>query len=431
MKRRHFLQHSAALSAVASGSALVPRIASGHGTPGFAPGKAKHCVMLWLNGGMAQTDTFDIKRLGDPGRREAGSAYPGIDTAVAGVQVCEHLPRMARLMERVTAVRTVHHDVIDEHAAATNRMHTGRPTAGTVVYPSIGSLVAHELGALSDSVPAYILMGYPSPSRGPGFLGQKAGYVYLTDHEAGPMGLSRPGHVSGAQAERRESLMGVMKKTSVERHDGDERVEGYAEAIEQASRLSGADLKDAFELDKELGALREEYGSVFGQRMLLARRLIQRGVRFQEIGHNLNFVNGTGWDTHNEGQVNQHLLIQDLDQALSAFMKDLEKHGLLDETLIVVNSEFGRPIGFDSGGGRGHQGSAFTVVLAGGGLRHCGAYGVTCDDSKKVVEDPVSVPDLFATICWSMGIDPSKYLYDGDRPVPITDMGQPIERLLV
>ena len=111
-------------------------------------------------------------------------------------------------------------------------------------------------------------------------------------------------------------------------------------------------------------------------------------------------------------------------------MTDLEAHGLLEKTIIMVNSEFGRPAAFDSGGGRGHQSTAFSVVLAGGGLKHQGAYGTTDETSTKIAANPVSVPDLFATVCAGMKIDPHKYLYDGDRPVPITDGGQPIASLL-
>ena len=186
---------------------------------------------------------------------------------------------------------------------------------------------------------------------------------------------------------------------------------------------------EVFDLKSEKGELRSAYGSEFGQRCLLARRLIQRGVRFIEVSHNLNFVNGTGWDTHNQGQIKQHVLIEDLDQALSTLINDLKANGLLDKTLIVVNTEFGRPSEFDGGGGRGHQGSAFSVVLAGGGLRHYGAWGVTDDLAKKPVENPCSVPDLFATILATLGIDPSKELHDGDRPVPITDRGQPVQAM--
>ena len=140
-------------------------------------------------------------------------------------------------------------------------------------------------------------------------------------------------------------------------------------------------------------------------------------------------MNGTGWDIHNEGYKNQHLLIQELDTALAALTRDLESKGLLDKTLIVVGTEFGRPPEFDGRGGRGHQGTAFSMVLAGGGLKHSGTYGVTDELSKKVVENPVSLPDFHATIHAAMGIDPAKELMDGSRPVPITDGGKPIAAL--
>jgi uncharacterized protein (DUF1501 family) len=171
------------------------------------------------------------------------------------------------------------------------------------------------------------------------------------------------------------------------------------------------------------------YGGEFGRRCLLARRLCERGVRFVEVSHNLNFLNGAGWDVHNGGILQQHALIQELDTAMSALINDLEARKMLDRTLIVVTTEFGRPPEFDSGGGRGHQGSAFTCVLAGGGLKHRGAYGETDELSKKIVSDPVSVPDFFATIHAAVGVDYAKNLYDGYRPVPVTDGGRPIAAL--
>lgn len=147
------------------------------------------------------------------------------------------------------------------------------------------------------------------------------------------------------------------------------------------------------------------------------------------VSHNLNFVNGTGRDTHNQGQLKPHMLFEDPDQALSTLITDLHSLALLDKTLIVVNNEFGRPSAFDGGDGRGHQGSVFSVVLAGGGLRHHGAWGVTDAESKKSLEPPWFVPDLFATILAALQINPSKELHDGDRPVPITDRGQPVTAL--
>lgn len=133
-------------------------------------GNVEHVISIWLGGGMGQMDTFDPKRIGDPKTRTPGSYYKSIPTAVDGVRVCEHLHRMAPLMDRVTAVRSVHHDVIDEHAAATNRMHTGRTVSGTVTYPSLGSVIASQRGAAGDGVPPYVLIGYPNVTRGPGFL---------------------------------------------------------------------------------------------------------------------------------------------------------------------------------------------------------------------------------------------------------------------
>jgi uncharacterized protein (DUF1501 family) len=143
----------------------------------------------------------------------------------------------------------------------------------------------------------------------------------------------------------------------------------------------------------------------------------------------LNFINGTGWDTHNEGQLKQHLLIQELDQALSGLVMDLEQKRLLDKTLIVVTGEFGRPASFDGGGGRGHHSKSFTVVLAGGGLKTGKAIGTTDELGMSIVDRPVSVPDLHATIHAALGIDPREELYADDRPVPITDQGEPVREL--
>jgi hypothetical protein len=324
-------------------------------------------------------------------------------------------------------VRTVHHDVINEHAAATNRMHTGRPVSGTVVYPSLGSVIAHERGAASDGAPPYVLIGYPNVTRGPGFLGSRAGYLYLTDTSQGPTGLTRPDGIQPARQTRRETFLAALADAQTKTTDS--RLRDYDDAIAQSLKLSGPSFLRTFQLDEEKPSLRAAYGGEFGQRCLLARRLVERGVRFVEVSHNLNFLNGSGWDVHNAGILKQHMLIQELDTALSALITDLLARHLLDKTLIVVATEFGRPAEFDSGGGRGHQGTAFTCVLAGGGLKHCGAYGQTDELAKTITADPVSVADLFATIHAAMGIDYTKNLYDGDRPVPITDQGHPLVRL--
>ncbi len=420
MKRRRFLQTAAAAPLAAAGLRASNIVA-------MPKGKAEHCIFIWLGGGMAHMDTFDPKALGDPkgSPKKAGAAYPGIDTAVPGVQVCEHLPKTARLMEHITAVRTVNHNIINEHAIATNFVHTGRQISGNTMYPSMGSIVAHQRGSVNPNVPAYMLIGYPSPSRGPGFLGAKYGNIYLTDTTSGPAGFTRPADVTSQRVSARSKLLAPLQ----ERVARDSLMADYETAQREALRLAGPEFMRNFKLDEEPADLRNAYGSEFGQRCLLARRLIQDGVRFIEVSHNLGFVNGTGWDTHNDGQEKQHLLIQDLDAAFSTLIADLKAHGLLDKTLIAVGTEFGRPPEFDGGGGRGHQCSTFSMILAGGGLKHCGAYGVTDDLAKTIVENPVSVPDFHATVHAALGINPSLDLMDGTRPVPLTDGGKPIAAL--
>jgi hypothetical protein len=423
--RPHLLTRRQFTTAAAAAALGGPRLLAAEPT---APprGKAEHCIFLWLGGGMGQVDTFDPKRRGDPTRKDRpGSYYDAVDTAVRGVQVCEHLSRVAPLFDRMTALRTVQHDVIDEHAAAVNRMHTGRPVTGTVTYPSLGSVIAQQRGAAAEDAPAYVLIGFPNVTRGPGFLGARHGYLYLTDTSVGPAGLSRPDGIDVDRQARRAELLGDLRKAGG-KGTPDGKVADYEAALEQSLKLSGPAFNRVFRLEEEAAALRESYGGEFGQRCLLARRLVEHGVRFVEVSHNLNFVNGTGWDVHNGGIRKQHLLIQELDRALAALTLDLEKRRLLDKVLIVVSTEFGRPPEFDGGGGRGHQCKAFSVVLAGGGLRHCGAYGETDEVGRLPVKDPVPVPDFFATIHAALGIDPGKSLYDGDRPVPITDNGKPL-----
>jgi hypothetical protein len=409
-------------------------VAGGLALPAFAgaeesllQGKAQHVISIWLGGGMGQVDTFDPKRKGDPKARKPGSYYDSIETAVPGVRLSEHLSNLAPLMEHVTAVRTVNHTVIDEHAAATNRMHTGRPISGTVTYPSIGSIISHERGAAEEGAPPYVLIGYPNVTRGPGFLGPKAGYIYTTDTSQGPAGLSLPDGITTDRQSRRQRFLSVLQQNTPRTDES--RLLNYDAAIELSLKLSGPDFNRAFQVGEEPADIRNLYGGEFGQRCLLSRRLVERGVRFIEVSHNLNFINGAGWDVHHEGILDQHELIQELDMAVSALISDLKNKRLLDKTLIVITTEFGRPPEFDVRGGRAHQGKAFSCVLAGGGLSHQGAFGVTDELSKNTVSNPVGVPDFFATICAAVGVNYQKNLYDGDRPVPITDRGTPISIL--
>lgn len=425
MRRREFL--------AASGAGLLA--AGAHGLPAFGSeasfprGTAEHVIMLWMGGGQSQVDTWDQKRVTKDGRKDPGSAYPGISTAIPGVEICEHLAAMAPRMDRCVPVRSVHHEVIDEHGAAAYRMHIGRPVSGTVVYPSLASIVSAMKGPGSDLMPTYVLMGQPSAGRNPGFLGAEHGPLVVTSTTAGPRGLVRPTRISDARAARRAAMLRDAQNDYLARMADDPRVAGDIAVARTGFKLAGPEFLGSFDLAREPADLRERYGDEFGQRCLLARRLVERGCRFVEVSYDLNFKNGTGWDTHNEGQQGQHLLIQSVDQAMATLLDDLEEKKLLDKTLIVVSGEFGRPSGFDSQGGRGHQGKAFSVVLAGGGLKTGQAIGTTDDLCEEIVEQPVSVPDLFATILAATGCDPAETLYAGNRPVPATDRGVPIPQL--
>jgi uncharacterized protein (DUF1501 family) len=279
-------------------------------------------------------------------------------------------------------------------------------------------------------VPSYVVIGYPNVTRGPGFLGAKYGYVYLTDTEAGPTGLAPPPDVATDRRRRREALLDALRSDYRDRRDGEPSIADYIAAGREADRLSGPAFARVFHLDEEPSGRRAEYGGEFGQRCLLARRLVEAGVRFVEVAHNLNFLNGTGWDTHNQGQLRQHELIAELDRALSALLDDLDRVGRLDSTLVVVATEFGRPAQFDSGGGRGHQSSAFSALLAGGGLRTGRVIGATDELARTIVDHPVSIPDFHATIYAALGINPARELDAGGRPVPLTDHGRPISGLL-
>ncbi len=426
MKRRDFVQRASLIS----GAVLTPSWLSAAGGHGPMPkGKANSCILLWLGGGPAQTDTWDPKRKGDTAKRIAGSAYDAIPTAVRDVEVCEHFQRVADRMDRFTVLRTLQHEVIVEHSAAVDRMHTGRPVSGTIVYPSIGSVVSHEKGAAVEGIPPYVVIGYPAACREPGFLGAKAGYIYLTDTKSGPAGLTPHPGVDAEREARRNQLLAAVRSGGVRGVTPADPLRQYDEVVAESRRLSGGEFRNVFQLESEPAELRERYGGEFGQRCLLARRLVESGTRFVEVSHNLNFQNGTGWDTHNDGQKNQHVLIRELDRALGALVDDLEARGRLDDTLIVVAGEFGRPPEFDGGGGRGHQSSVFSVLLAGGGLSHRGAIGESDELAKQPVTEPITVPDFHATIYATLGIDPSKMLYDGDRPVPITDGGRPVKPL--
>src|SRR5437879_6990301 len=213
-------------------------------------GKADACIFLWLGGGAAHMDTFDPKMRGD-GKKKPGAYYDSIATAIPEARVCEHLARTAPLLDRCVLIRSLTHDISGEHAAAANLVHTGRMPSGTIIYPSIGSIVSHERGTKSDEVPAYVVMGYPNITRDPGFLGAKYGYIYLTQIETGPNGLIRPPDVDASREDRRESLLAGLREGFAKRHPGGSFVQAQSAISQQGFKRAGARGVHGFVLKRE------------------------------------------------------------------------------------------------------------------------------------------------------------------------------------
>lgn len=425
LTRREFTQRALAAGALAALGGRRGLAAA----PFPLRARAKSCILLWLGGGMSHLDTFDPKALGDPATGKPGSAYRSIPTAIPGASVCEHLRLTAPLLDRGVILRTISHPLNIDHADAVNLVKTGRVASGALTFPSLASVITHQLGPRDPEIPPYVVMGMPNVTRGPGFLGAKYGYVYLTDTSAGPTGLRVPPEVTPARDARRAGALDLLRdgfraqSAAGPAHD-------YDDALDKARAMVRGKFARVFALDREPESVRARYQGDFGQRCLLARRLVESGARFVEAAYSLNFINGTGWDTHRKGQRNQHLIIQDFDRALSTLVLDLEQRKLLDETLVVVGTEFGRPPEFDNEGGRSHQSVAFSFVMFGGGLRTGQVVGVTDDLGAKVAERPISIPDLHATILAAMGIDPLFELSIDRRPLTLTDDGTPLRELL-
>ena len=259
---------------------------------------------------------YGYKPEGDGRRQEEGGVLLQVDSHGDPGRVWSTRPVQLWIARRSCV--SVTHDIgrtcrgEPQHADATER---------DILYPTAD--VSHELGSKSEELPAYVVMGYPSIIRDPGFLGAKHGYVYLTQIETGPNGLVRPPDVDLNREDRRETLLGAMREGYLKRHTADQTVQQQDAITQAAYKLAGPKFLNVFDLARENSTLRESYGGEFGQRCLLARRLVQSGVRFVEVSHNLNFLNGSGWDTHNEGQLNQHCS-PGIGQSLSTPIADLE-----------------------------------------------------------------------------------------------------------
>jgi hypothetical protein len=399
------------------------------------PERKKSCILLWMGGGPSQMDTFDLK----PGHANGGPIKE-IKTAVAGVRISEHLPQLAKHMDRMALIRSMSTKEGD-HGIAAAYMHAGYLVQGPIRYPTIGSLVAKELGNDDVAIPHYVAIGQAGASASGGFLGPKYAPLILGPDFRPPddagyekslrvPDLKPTGDVTPEQSEARIALLQEMQKEFGARHSGPAAASRLT-AYDRAVRLMRTSAARAFDLDGESEKLRDRYGrNRFGQGCLMACRLVEQGVPFVEVGLG-NYDNQT-WDSHYDN-FNAHKRMCDvLDVAWATLMEDLKNRGLLDSTLIVWMGEFGRTPKINDQVGRDHFPDAWTTALAGGGIKGGQVVGKTSKDGLAVEERPVSAPDFLATVCLALGINHSKQnVSNVGRPIRIVEKGaDPIKEVI-
>src|SRR5262245_39498932 len=373
----------------------------------------KRCILLWMNGGASQIDTFDMK----PGRPTGGPFRP-IQSSVSGLQVCEYLPKIAKLADRLAILRGMRTQSPD-HPDGIYHMHTCYKMSERAPHPEIGAVIAKYLGQPGADLPSFVRMG-PAGNGGSGYLGPQ--------YE--PFGLDRTGrlpyftgpYVDVTADQRRADLLRFMEDEHAREHKA-EPFASHRLAKERAWRLLRA--KSAFDISKEWPKYRDRYGDTdFGKTCLLARQLVEAGVPFVEIGQD-------NYDSHADNFVCHKANMGLLDPAWSGLLEDLAQRGLLDSTLVVWMGEVGRTPQINNRAGRDHFIRAWTIVLAGGGIKGGTVYGSSDADGKEVKDDPVSEGDLFATIYTLLGVNPRLKHFVGSRPIWATPEGaKPIRAIM-
>ncbi|HWB00973.1 MAG TPA: DUF1501 domain-containing protein [Pirellulales bacterium] len=406
------------------------------------PTRARRCILLWMNGGPSQIDTFDPK----PGHENGGPFKP-IATQTPGIHIGEYLPQVSHWTDRLAIIRSMSGKEAD-HGRASYLVRTGRAPEAAIQYPTLGSLMAKELGDESAALPSFVSIApYRSTNLAaynPGFLGptfapfivgdvtpagaqQQAADAYRAALQVAD--LRPPSSIPDARQANRLGLWRSMEQAFVAGRP-DIPAESHAAAYDRAVRLMHPDAASAFTLDQEPDKLRDAYGrTMFGQGCLLARRLIERGVPFVEVS--LGGINsgGMGWDTHVGNFETVKRLCGVLDPAWATLLRDLSERGLLDTTLVIWMGEFGRTPKINGTGGRDHYPLAWSAVLGGGGIHGGQVVGRTSDDGTIVADRPTAVPELLATACAALGIDPHKTNPSNlGRPIHLIDYAaQPID----
>jgi hypothetical protein len=401
-------------------------------------GRARACILLWMNGGPSQLDTFDIKT-----DHPNGGGAKEIATGAPGLKISENLPKVAKFGDKLAVIRSMTTKEGD-HGRAAHYLRTGYFPGGGVAYPTLGSLVSKEIGDPDSSLPRFVSIspyrffnaaaydsGFLGPMHSPLIVGDGIGFGGGTEYtEVLKVKDLEPPTLRPGEVDSRIDLLGDLEKDyATERPDTPAR--SHRAAYERAVRLMKSSARKAFDLDEEKPAVRDTYGrNLFGQGCLLARRLVERGVPFVEVSHG-GANGGVGWDTHGNNLATCKTLCESLDPAWAALMSDLKERGLLDSTLIVWMGEFGRTPRLNASNGRDHFPNAWSVALAGGGIKGGQAYGATSKDGMEIARDPVTVPDLLATVVKALGIDHEKANMNGHRPIKVVDRGgKPIREII-
>ena len=399
----------------------LARQAAGQAEPARKP---RSCILLWMDGGPSQLDTFDPK---PEASADVRGTLGAIDTSVAGIQICERLPRFARLMEHAAILRGMSTDEAD-HARARIYMHTGyKPGVGGVDYPPLGSIVSAELGNPDFALPNFVATGVPLTKHDfittPGYLGPRHQGLAHANPDQTLENLKPPAGAEDFDA--RADVLNQLEQNFARRYKS-AAADSHRTTFARAVQLMKSEHNRAFDLSEEPASARDAYGdSRFGRCCLLARRLVETGVRFVEVYQQ-------NWDTHEKWVADAvQEMLPSVDQGMSALVADLHQRGRLEDTLVIWMGEFGRTPRINRNGGRDHYSAAWSSVLAGGGIRGGQVVGRTDANAGRVIDRPISAKDFMATVCQALGIDYQRSINTPvGRPVRIVDTGaRPIEEL--
>lgn len=388
--------------------------------------RAKSVLLVYLGGGLSHHDSFDLK---PDAPAEIRGKYSPIDSNVPGLRVGELLPHMAKAMDKVALIRSGAHNN-DHHETATNWALSGRFGSAFGDYPAIGAVVAHETGFRSQLPPYVAIPRNPSFTWELGksaFLGGRYESFKTGDPNAGDFkvqDLSPSETLTAQSSTRRHNLLQAVD-TLAQKVQGNDQIETYDEFRQRAAAMIlSTEARRAFAVDQENDKLRDRYGrNTFGQSALLARRLVERGVRFVTVNYG-------GWDHHAKIWDNLGKKLPEFDQGFSALIDDMHTRGLLAETLVVCYGEFGRTPKLNKDTGRDHWGPAASLLFAGAGVRPGQVIGATDKQGAYVTRRPVAPADVACTIYESLGIDPRKQLIAPDgRPIEILDTGETVKEL--